>query len=372
MPIKVNILSTGRFHVCDLARELNRDGFDVKYYSYVPAMRSFAYGLPKKCNYSLFYILLPFLVLQKFLPFQWTRILRMRFQDFLTAIIMRRADIVIAMSGEFVYALKRAKKRGEIIILERGSKHIIEQKKILENIPSLKGNQTVPSFNFSRELEGYSIADYISIPSQHVKWSFLFYHYPVNKLFINPYGVDLKMFRPVHGIEKKYDFIMVGGWSYRKGCDLLIDAIQQTNYTILHVGPLVDLDFPKNKQFFHFDAVNQTQLVNYYNQAKIFVLPSREEGLAMVQAQAIACNLPLIGSKDSGAEDLKSLIGNTKYIMILEEYTLESLISILCHSMDLYKKTNGMIYPIDLLEKLSWESYGKRYANFINNNIINK
>jgi len=350
---------------------LNRDGFDVKYYSYVPAMRSFAYGLPKKCSYSLFYILLPFLVLQKFLPFQWTRILRMRFQDFLTAIIMRRADIVIAMSGEFVYALKRAKKRGEIIILERGSKHIIEQKKILENIPSLKGNQTVPSFNFRRELEGYSIADYISIPSQHVKWSFLFYHYPVNKLFINPYGVDLTMFRPMPGIEKKYDFIMVGGWSYRKGCDLLIDAIQQTNYTILHVGPLVDLDFPKNKQFFHFDAVNQTQLVNYYNQAKIFVLPSREEGLAMVQAQAIACNLPLIGSKDSGAEDLKSLIGNTKYIMILEEYTLESLISILCHSMDLYKKTNGMIYPIDLLEKLSWESYGKRYANFINNNIIN-
>lgn len=366
MPIRVNILSTGRFHVCDLARELNKNGIDVKYYSYVPIMRSFAYGLPKKCSCSLFYVLLPFLLLQNFLPFQWVKVLRMKFQDFFTTIIMRKADIVIAMSGEFVYALKKAKKRGETVILERGSKHIIEQKNILENIPSLKGNKTVPNINLRRELEGYCIADYISIPSQHVKRSFLSHYYPVNKLFINPYGVDLTMFRPMHGIEKKYDFIMVGGWSYRKGCDLLIDAIKQTNYTILHVGALVDLKFPINKQFVHFDAVNQTQLVNYYNQAKIFVLPSREEGLAMVQAQAIACNLPLIGSKNSGAEDLKSLIGDTKYIMILEEYTSESLISMLCHSMDLYKKTNDVVYPIDLLEKLSWESYGGRYANFIN------
>ena len=34
------------------------------------------------------------------------------------------------------------------------------------------------------------------------------------------------------------------------------------------------------------------------------VLPSIEEGLAMVQAQAMACGCPVIGTTNSGAEDL--------------------------------------------------------------------
>ena len=38
--IKVNIFSPGRFHVCDLARELDKNGFDVKFYSFVPAKRA--------------------------------------------------------------------------------------------------------------------------------------------------------------------------------------------------------------------------------------------------------------------------------------------------------------------------------------------
>jgi hypothetical protein len=32
--MKINILSPGRFHVCDLARELARNGYDVKFYSF--------------------------------------------------------------------------------------------------------------------------------------------------------------------------------------------------------------------------------------------------------------------------------------------------------------------------------------------------
>jgi starch synthase len=366
MPVKINILSPSRFHVCDLARELYRNGFDVKFYSYVPTSRSFAYGLPKRCSCSLFYVMLPFLILQKFLPFQWAKNIRMEFQDFCTGIIMRKADIVIAMSGEFVYALKKAKQKGEIVILERGSKHIIEQQKILENIPSLKSKKPVPNINIKRELEGYNIADYLSVATLHVKRSFMLHNYPVDKLFVNPYGVDLKMFAPMPDVVKKYDFIMVGGWSFQKGCDLLVEAIKQTDYTLLHVGCLVDLKFPESKQFTHVDAVDQTLLVNYYNQAKVFVLPSRQEGLAMVQAQAIACNMPIIGSKDSGAEDLKSIMNNTEYIMILQEYSSESLLKALYHSMKIYKDKSSMIYPTNFLKELSWESYGKRYTHFIN------
>ena len=65
--IKVNILSPGRFHVCDLARELDKNGFDVKFYSFVPAKRALKFGLPRHCSASLFYLMIPFLAIEKVL-----------------------------------------------------------------------------------------------------------------------------------------------------------------------------------------------------------------------------------------------------------------------------------------------------------------
>lgn len=371
--IKVNILSPGRFHVCDLARELEKNGFDVKFYSFVPTKRTLKFGLPTHCSASLFYLMIPFLAIEKkfFKKQRWAKILSIKVQDYLTAIMMRRCDVLIAMSGSFVYAVEKAKKQGSLIVLERGSKHILEQKKILESIPSLKGKKPVPDVNVKRELKGYELADYIVVASQHVVDSFLIYNYPLKKLFKNPYGVDITMFSPQASNQKKYDFIMVGGWGYRKGCDLIIEAIRRTNYTFLHVGSIVDLDFPQEEKFTHVDAVDQGKLSVYYNQAKIFILPSREEGLAMVQAQAIACNLPLIGSKDSGAEDLQQMVEYSQFITLIEDYTSDALIKAMYQAMKNYKNLNGKIYAGTAIKNLTWEAYGKRYATFLQS-IIKK
>lgn len=365
--MKINILSPGRFHVCDLARELDKNGFDVKFYSFIPTKRAVKFGLPQYCSASLLVYLAPFLLLEKkiFKGKKWASKLRIVIQDYLTGTLMRHCDVLIAMSGDFLYAVKKAKSQGAIIILERGSKHILEQKKILESIPSLKDKEPVPDMNVRRELEGYELANYIAIASLHVKRSFELHNYPLKKLFINPYGVDLSMFHPLPNATPKYDFIMVGGWCYRKGCDLIIKAIQKTSYTLLHVGAIADLEMPKDKHFTHVDPVDQSKLINYYNQCKIFVLPSREEGLAMVQAQAIACNLPLIGSKDSGAEDLKAMVEHPQYITIIKEHTVESLLSAMEESMRNYQSLHGKIYAGDAIKNLTWEAYGKRYADFL-------
>ena len=374
MKTKINILSPGRFHVCDLARELDKQGFDVKFYSFVPAKRAEKFGLPRKCSASLFLAMIPFLILEKklFKGKKWASRLRINVQDFLTGIYMRKCDILIAMSGDFVFSLKIAKKHGSTVILERGSKHILEQKRILENIPSLKGKNPVPDINVKRELEGYKIADYIAIATEHVKRSFELHNYPMNKLFINPYGVDLSMFKPIKNVDKQYDIIMVGGWCYRKGCDIISKTVPKTKYSFLHVGSITDCPFPDSDQMIHIDSVDQTKLIEYYNQAKIFILPSREEGLAMVQAQAIACNLPLVGSKDSGAEDLKRMVSNPEYITILEDYTEESLIKAIEKTMNVYNSIGNMIYGGEAINNLTWEAYGRRYADFINSKVLKK
>lgn len=366
--MKVNILSPGRFHVLDLARELDKNGFDVKFYSFVPTKRAVQFGLPKHCSASLFYVIAPFLILGKlFRGAQWTTQLRIWVQDRITALVMRKCDVLIAMSGDFVVSPMKAKRQGSKIIIERGSKHILEQKRILESIPSLKGTKPVPDANVKRELKCYEIADYISVASLHVKRSFLLHNYPEDKIFVNPYGVDLSMFYP-RKQEKNYDVIMVGGWSYRKGCDLIVEAarrLPQLNF--LHVGGIVDMEIPRDlPNFTHHDSVNQPDLIKFYHQADIFILPSREEGLSMVQAQAIACNLPVIGSPDSGAEDLKRMVDAPEYITIIESYDADAVVNAISSAINKIDTSRTLNYAGDAINNLTWSAYGKRYANFLN------
>lgn len=372
MKTKVNIFSPGRFHVCDLARELDKRGFDVKFYSFVPSKRAEKFGLPRHCSCSVLIPMAPFLALERvlFKGCGWAKRLSIRMQDWISSIIMRKCDICICMSGNFIKTPKKAKKQGSIVIMERGSKHVIEQKAVLDAIPN--SYNTVPEFNYRRELESYEIADYIAIASQHVLRSFQKHNYPQEKLFVNPYGVDLSMFKPMPNVKKEYDVIMVGGWGYRKGCDLIVEALKDTNLTFLHVGGLVDMEFPNLPNFTHVPPVDQSKLVEYYNKAKIALLPSREEGLAMVQAQAIACNLPLVGSMDSGAEDLKKMVEYPEYITIIEDYTPDKTREAIETTLQLYKQLGNRIYAGDAIKNLTWEAYGKRYADFLTRITSNK
>lgn len=365
--IRINILSPGRFHVCDLARELDKNGFDVKFYSFVPTKRAISFGLPKRCSVSLVVLLSPFLFLSKVIlkGRRWPQILLKIIQDVLTELLMRRCDVCIAMSGSFLYAPRHAKKQGALIIFERGSKHILEQRRVLESIPALKGTKPIPDINVMRELACYSFADYIAISTQHVRDSFLLHDYPAEKLFINPYGVDLSMFKPMPEVKKEYDVLMVGGWSYRKGCDLIIEAIRKTELRFLHVGGIVDLPFPSDDPLFtHVNPVEQRQLIWYYNKSRVFVIPSREEGLAMVQMQAIACNLPLVGSRDSGAVDLKAMVEKPEYVTIINDYTGEAVAAALRSALRSYA-TLTTPYAGKAIENLTWEAYGRRYASFL-------
>ena len=361
MKKRINVVSHGRFHMLDLARELEINGFDVKFYSFVPPSFCEKYHLPRKCYVPIIYLIAPILIVARRFPiFDKVRNI---VQDIVTCLIMRKCDVLICMTG-FKYVAMLARKRGAVVIFERGSKHIIEQQRILSSIPN-NLNQNIPSFNIRRNLWAYSFADYISIASLHVARSFYIHNYPKEKLFINPYGVDLSMFHPDFNAKKEYDVIMVGGWSYRKGCDLIVEALRESGLKFLHVGGIVDLEFPNLPNFTHVDAVDQSKLVGYYNKAKIALLPSREEGLAMVQAQAIACNLPLVGSVDSGAEDLRAMVEYPEYITIVNEYTPACVKTSIDKGLDMYNSLGNKVYAGKAIENLTWSAYGKRYADFI-------
>jgi starch synthase len=360
--MRINIAASHRFHLLDLARELEILGHEVCFYSYVPTNRAIQFGLKKKTSYSMFYIMLPFLALVKISKgSSWSIKLINSALDLYLSLFMKPCDVYIALGTVYKNSFLTAKKRfGAITILEWGSKHIEQQQQILAKIPGLVQQDI---YFTKRSVEGYAIADYIAIASDHVNQSFIKRGFLKNKLIQNPYGVDLSMFQATElSQEITYDVIMVGGWSYRKGCDLLIEYFKKSGLNFLHVGPIVDLSFPIQDNMTHIDAVDQKKLIEYYKQAKIFVLVSREEGLAMVQSQALVCGLPIVCSKDTGGRDLKFFLEDKKWIIEMKDFTIDELSLCIDEALTLARTQSGLrSYSDNVVDMLTWEAYGQRY-----------
>lgn len=361
--IRVNIAASHRFHLLDLARELDKQGFDVRFYSYVPPKRCLSFGLPHKCCSSIFWIVFPLLVLQKLFGYKSTIVkYRNLIMDHYLSLFMRPCDVYIALGTVYKHSFIAAKKRfGAKTILEWGSMHIDDQQEILANC---HGTLNKEYFN-KRSRDGYRIVDYIAIPTLHTRNSFVKHGISTEKLLQNLYGVDVSMFYPEKKEHKNYDLIMVGNWSIQKGCDLIIEAVKNLNLKFIHVGAIVDIPFPKESNFTHIDPIDQSKLVKYYNMAKIFILPSRQEGLAMVQVQAIACNLPIIGSPHSGAWDLKGMVESPEFILIIKDWTVSSVESAINDAMALQKTKKENLYAGNAIVNLTWNAYGKRYKEEI-------
>ncbi|WP_149243697.1 glycosyltransferase family 4 protein [Dyadobacter sp. 32] len=359
----------GRNWLLDTAKELSELGHDVRFFSYFPTKRAVKMGLKKECSYSYFLVAIPFLILLRLTKrAHWALFLYHYFFDHLTAWLSGPCDVFIGQSPMHVYSLEYVKRKYSAkIILERGTRHVLEQVKALSLNPALNGKNPMPDIFLKRDLKGYELADSITVPSKIVEESFIINGIPKHKLFVNPFGVDLKEFSPTT-LDKidTYDLIIVGQWCHRKGCDLLIEACRTHKFRLLHVGSIIDVEFPKDPLFTHIDSVNQKELRLYYAKAKVFVLPSREEGLALVQPQALICGLPIVCSKYTGGRDLRAFIEDPKWIIEMDDLTVEELSNSIFQGIELSKQQTGeRSYSSNMESILSWKAYGKRYNNFL-------
>ena len=80
-----------------------------------------------------------------------------------------------------------------------------------------------------RELTEYQEADFIAIPSQFVKETFLQQGIPEERLIQVPFGVDLTHFYPVPKEDNTFRIIHCGNISIRKGVHYLLQAFAELN-----------------------------------------------------------------------------------------------------------------------------------------------
>lgn len=371
--VRVGISVVGRFHAFDMARELQRHKLLGQLLSTYPSYVTARWGIDRDKILGE-----PVLELfRRFGPRQ-KLIKQRRLQEFLSIRHGRNArrliaenDVFIGWSGSSLEALIEARAAGKITILERGSSHCNEWRELLRE-ESRRMGQAFDEMHFfwQRELLEYELADYISIPSTFVRDSFLKHNVPAEKLLVNAYGVDLSAFRKVEKTDETFRVISVGGFHQRKGSHYLLQAFAELGLPdaeFWHVGsvspemrPIID-KFANDRCTFHGHQP-QDQLYKFYSQASVFALASIEEGMAMVQCQAMACGLPLICTTNTGGADLIGGEGHAGHVVPIRDVeALKTCILRLYENRDLAAEM-GRRAQARVANGLTWKDYGDRYA----------
>jgi glycosyltransferase involved in cell wall biosynthesis len=291
-------------------------------------------------------------------------------------IATNNSRVFIGWSGMSLKSLQQARKRGMITIIERGSSHISFQNQILkEEYSQFNKSFQVDNRTIEMELKEYEQADYISIPSQFVKKTFLDQGIAESKLIVNAYGAG-NYFKPQQRASgaNKFTIVYLGTLSVRKGLIYLFKALQQINipateYQVHFIGH-VDEEFEetigkfKQQNWQFFGHINHYDLAQALSSADVAVHPSIEEGMSMVILQLLFCGIPVIATTNTGGEDLIDNGVNGFIVPIRSPEAIAEKISLLFNNKEQLSHMKKMAVAKSA-EYFTWDNYGNRYAAFM-------
>ena len=315
----------GVFHHFELARELERRGHLDRVYSTWPWSRLKREGLPKDKIKTFPWLHVPQIALQR-TPFDLQALddhlgyaNALTFDRWTDSQLRRRPwpDVLIAISGAGLLTGRRLQEHGGLFVCDRGSTHQRYQENIIMEEYRRWGleRQVSDERDTVREEAIYAQADAITVPSKVAARSFVEMGVPAAKIHTIPYGVRLENFHPLgEPPQGEFNVLFAGAAGLRKGVPYLLQAFARLRHPhkrLIIAGHIQeDLrtvlpKLPQEKVGF-LGAVPQSRLIELMSNSHALVLPSIEEGLALVQAQALACGCPVICSTNTGGEDLFS------------------------------------------------------------------
>ena len=140
-----------------------------------------------------------------------------------------------------------------------------------------------------------------------------------NKIYVCVNGVDTTKFY-VNPSKTMNDTKFVIGcvanfWELKDQMTLLkaVDVLKTKGIKNLHLkfvgsgktlNRCVDYAMKNNIDCEFINELKHTDLLTFYNQLNLFVLPSKHEAFGCVYLEALACGVPFIGVKNQGVEDV--------------------------------------------------------------------
>ena len=177
-----------------------------------------------------------------------------------------------------------------------------------------------------------------------------------NNISVIKHGIE-KHWISTKSFKKNKDILFVGNIRNHKNIKLLIDTFINMNLksiSLILIGKNNNyLDETKYKydNIKFIKEINRNELVDYYNEARLLILPSKYEGFGFTPLEAMSCECPVLLSD---IEPLKEICGNGAYYFDLKNSTdLKNKILLLINNDSLCDEliNNGKLN----IKKYSWE-----------------
>jgi alpha-maltose-1-phosphate synthase len=373
----------GTFHHFDLARELLSLGCLERIYSTFNRGRLRREKVPDEFV-SVFPVLHPAIMLlgrynvqlPRKLNWQLDLINKVAFDHWVAAHIPA-CDVFVGISSCGLQTGKTVQQRGGKYVCDRGSAHIRVQDRILREEFARWGNGDIAcdSKMIEREEREYAQADAITVPSDFARRSFIDMGIATEKVYTIPYGVSLERFQPVASPPpESFEVLFAGGVTFQKGIPYLLEAFRRFRHprkrlrivgsVSAEIRPHLARYLPEGAEV--IGAVPQIQLKEIMSTSHVLVMPSVQEGLALVQGQAMACGCVLISTTNTGGRDLFTHGVEGFEVPIRSPEAIAEKLELLAGSPELLERMR--LAALARVQSLGgWRDYGRRYAALLQN-----
>jgi glycosyltransferase involved in cell wall biosynthesis len=326
--MKIAVVVHGRWDAFDLTRALSRRGHNVTLVTNYPRWAVERFGVAGDCVRSLW----PHGVLSRALARLGGPAAIRRYESQLHRLFGRWAaatlrgphwDVLYIFSGVAEESLRVLEGTSTLRLLVRESSHIRTQDRLLreEEIRTQTLQDRPSGWMIAREEREYALADAIRVLSRFAYQTFVAEGVPASRVKLIASGIQVDTFRPSETqLEQRRRRLLsgaplrvlnVGTFAFRKGVwdtATVIRTLGTERFEYRFVGP-VAAEASRLAAELHGQATfvpkqPQSRLPSSYAWGDVFMLPTIEDGYAIVLAQAAAAGLPLLTTPNGAGWDL--------------------------------------------------------------------
>lgn len=192
-------------------------------------------------------------------------------------------------------------------------------------------------------------------------------------------GIDLNVFKKSsNDVKEKYGIpknkhMLLGvsfGWGEKKGLDVFNELAQKLDpekYQIVLVGTNEETDKLLHPSIISIHKTNnQAELADIYSVADLFVNPTREEALGLVNIEANACGTPVVTFKTGGSPECISPQSGS----VVEKNDVDAMINEITRicTTHPYSKENCRKQAMNFDMKKKFDEYVDLYEKIISQN----
>lgn len=229
---------------------------------------------------------------------------------------LTRTHIFQGVTGQCLRSLRRARALGVRTVLDVVTVHVDDgNPRVIEESARQGCPARVHQGQLRRQREEYDTADLVRVMSSHARNTFLERGFPADRIFaLNPY-LDVADFPEATFREPVFRVCFVGRLVLAKGFHHVIEAFKSANLPeselVLWGGTgerpvhqLLQRQLAGSRGIVQRPVpIRSVGLEEVFGRASVFIHPSLADGFGYSVGEAMACGLPSIVSRTTGAAD---------------------------------------------------------------------